>query len=457
MAKQISSIMLPSKVYKNDTAIFKYFSDNNKIVESATQYYADEEEVSQLLTMAIQIINRAGMNRDMDFVKNTIKSMLVEMTHVIEKNNIALSDGIEAVLENSFDANVDSSYLGKTKVFLREQLSSFKDSTRSTIELLLRNAEKLSTDKMVEVEGKLATLQEKLNPDLETSYLGLLKKTVKAVEESIDNQFDNTNKQSFICRLEEQLENIADGDSPLMVQFKAELEFQRKYLKEELAEIRDIISREQGKEEMIKSTAQMKGQRFEDSLFSELQSIAKPFGDIVQMMGTKAEVGGSKKGDFIYEFAEGYRVVIEAKDTKLTLPPMIKYLDDAMKTRDCSFSILVAKDESCLPKQVGNFNFYDDNKLFVTTDFLEHALRWTKLFVSKVQVEIVEGVDKSAIKTSLQAIQNHLKVFTTMKSKLTKLSSAVDTTTRDIETLIEVFQSNVDVELKYIAEQLNDV
>lgn len=456
--KQTTVFYTPTILVPTDSEVGIYFSENNLVdtIKGEDRTYLKGNDMFALLNMAVEIINRAGMNRDLDFVKSNIREMISEINQTIANNNSTLRKQIDEIVKYNFDENVSGSYLQVVKDRLKSSLKDSNDTLKATVELLLKNAEKLSTDKMTDVESKLTELKDKLNPNLETSYLGILKKTVTSVQDNIDAQFDDTNTNSFVNKLQEELEKIGAEDSPLVEEMQNIMERQQKSISDKLQEIRDLISKEQGKEELIEKTAQLKGQNFEDELFDTLQLIAKPFGDEVEMTGTKAEVGGSKKGDFIYKFAEGTRIVIEAKDTKLTLPPMIKYLNDAMQTRDCNFSILIAKNEDCLPKQIGNFNFYDDNKLFVTADFLEHAIRWTRLFFGKIRTEKIEGIDKTAIERSLNTIQTTLKTFTTIKSKLTKLDKAVNSSVVDINNLLESVQSDLETELQLIAEELQE-
>lgn len=424
------------------------------------------KEVDRLLEIGIMVVERVETSNDVDFVKKEIDSMIGKVDTNLERFNSTIGTAFATMLESNFSPDKDSSYMRKTVDYMRSNLLTFSDAINGELkrvkevsDLMISNAGKVSTDKLAVIEQGIKTAEEKFNPSLETSYLGALKKTVIEVQEKLNRNLDFSDKNSFATKLDDILAERFGESSPLFLTVRSEMDNQIKSLTDEInknfIELREIIAEKKGQTDTMKLTA-VKGFDFEDELFEQLQNIAKSNGDIVTMVGDKKETASSKKGDFIYEFASGDRLVIEAKDTAIGLKPMIAYLNEAMENRDCSISLLITKDESQLQKQIGSFNFYEGNKLFTHASFIEQSLRWIRLYLSSRKANKEEGaIDENEIVDALAKIRNHLKNYQNIKTKLTGIKKVVDENTSAIETILSDVKDNISNDLTIIEAQFN--
>ena len=176
-----------------------------------------------------------------------------------------------------------------------------------------------------------------------------------------------------------------------------------------------------------------KGFVFEDYCFERLSKLAKVFGDIIEPTG---EVTGliDKKGDYVWTVsASGLKIVFEMKDMKsITLPYIKEQLDGGMKNRAAQYGVFISRKTEALPKMVGLFNEYDNNKLVIALgseledetihdDLIRVAVGWalTKLKLDSGQSS---GIKPGEIRVKIQSVEEKLNSFTQIKSKCTSIS-----------------------------------
>lgn len=265
-----------------------------------------------------------------------------------------------------------------------------------------------------------------------------LDRRIEHTVQQVQSAFDGLSDQ-----LEQQLLWETDCDSPLRHMHDS--------LRSEIQGLRDSVTRQQAIDEVIQQTT-LKGEAFEAEMWSQLQSIAKPFGDTVLDTRTTAEaVSGSKKGDFVYESPGTGRIVLDAKNyNKLgSLPGMLAYIKEAMLQRTCGFGIIVAPDSSCLQKQVGEWNVYED-RIITSIDHLQLSIRYAK-FVMDFKERAGAG-DATRIQEQLAIVRRTMKDFTSWKSKLTKLQNGVASSVEDLKSSMDSAKSQIEQALQ-TAEQ----
>src|SRR5918999_5315118 len=142
-------------------------------------------------------------------------------------------------------------------------------------------------------------------------------------------------------------------------------------LQKELQALRDEKDKlEEVEAERERGTA--KGRSFEEAVFEAVDRIALAQGDIAEAVGDRPEATG-KVGDIVVSLdgcngpARG-RIVVEAKDRRLSKPGALAELDKAMAERSADFAVLVVPTEEELPAKLEPLREYNGDKLVVALD-----------------------------------------------------------------------------------------
>ncbi len=144
----------------------------------------------------------------------------------------------------------------------------------------------------------------------------------------------------------------------------AELEKQLQALRLEKEKLEEVeAERERG-------TA--KGRSFEEAVAAAVDEIALAQGDVAEAVGDVKEATG-KVGDVVVAIdacngpARG-RIVIEAKDSRLSKPKALEELDRAIAERSADFAVLVVPTDEELPAKLEPLREYNGDKMVVALD-----------------------------------------------------------------------------------------
>ncbi len=330
---------------------------------------------------------RIGVGVELDFVERKIEEMLSK-------------------LERTLDPHLETSLLG---VFM-SRIKEYFDRGGRIEDILDPETENTPLGKFVrslkeyfDSGGKLESL---LNPDSETSPIGRFNR-------KLDEYLGRGG------RLEELL-NPAEDSSPL-----GKL---KKELLQEFKEIREIISKEEARKEVVDATT-LKGYVFEDACDEILNGCAG-FGETVTR--TTGEVGNipkSKKGDFVVELENGKKVVFEVKDWQsVSLNKIKDEVSEAMENRGADYGVFVSKYIESLPKSVGWFNEYGNILVCALgsrdadtfhPEILHIAYQWAKM-----RLKAEGDVDKEAIKKTIHELDEMDNMLDDFSKILTQCKSA---------------------------------
>ena len=205
-----------------------------------------------------------------------------------------------------------------------------------------------------------------------------------------------------------------------------------------------------------------KGFDFEDYCQPILESVAKVFGDIVDKTGdTQGLI--DDKGDFVYTIKDlGSKIVLEMKDMNaITLPYIKEQLDGGMTNRAAQYGIFVSKKREALPKYVGIFNEYDDNKLVIALgseledeiihdDLIRVAIGWAHSKL-KQQSGQSSAIDTGKIRIKIQSVEEKMKNLTDVKTKCT----GIENSTASIRSTVDTVQADIATDIKEILESMN--
>jgi hypothetical protein len=178
-----------------------------------------------------------------------------------------------------------------------------------------------------------------------------------------------------------------------------------------------------------------KGRAFEEAVADALDAIALTQGDVAEAVGDQKEATG-KVGDIVVAIdacngpARG-RIVIEAKDSRLSKPKALEELDRAIAERSADFAVLVVPTDEELPAKLEPLREYNGDKMVVALDPdagslpLEYAYRIARARVLMKRSD-ADGVDAEAVRAAgeraLAALNDERKI----KNQLTGAKTGID-------------------------------
>jgi hypothetical protein len=225
----------------------------------------------------------------------------------------------------------------------------------------------------------------------------------------------------------------------------AELEKQLQALRLEKEKLEEVdAERERG-------TA--KGRTFEEAVADAVDGIAVAQGDVAEAVGDITEAGG-KVGDVVVAIdacngpARG-RIVIEAKDRRLSGPKALSEMDEAMAERSADFAVLVVPTEAEVPAKMQPLREYNGDKLILALDpeggalALELGYRLARARVLMKRSD-ADGIDAGSVhdaaERALAALAEERKVkqqLTAAKTNIDKAYDGVDGMTTRVRGLLE--------------------
>ena len=266
-----------------------------------------------------------------------------------------------------------------------------------------------------------------------------------ALRTMVDELFDEKKRDSAIGRIGRMLEKYFDGDASKLAllldptrlnspmhQFREEMAAGFKSLNERLVAIEAAAAARAT--ERSKSAA--KGGDFEDLVEALLGEVARGAGDLLDR--TVDDAGStmrSKKGDFVLTvnplLARGadLRIVVEAKDRKVSGREMREELRDAKTNRSAAVALVVFTPAHA-PTGIAPFDVRAGDVYCVLDPAapdvatLEVAVRLARLLALSSLRETQAEVDSAAIGAALTGIREQLDVIKGLKAQLTSISGA---------------------------------
>ena len=278
------------------------------------------------------------------------------------------------------------------------------------------------------------------------------------LQSMVDELFDPKRRDSAIGRMSTMLETYFDGDasrlatlldptrmgSPLH-QFRSEVAAGFKAIAEKLVALEAAGAARAG--ERAKSAA--KGADFETLLEGMLGDIARGANDLLERTGTNAgDAGRSKKGDFVLTLdpnvARGaeLRIVVEAKDRKVSGRDMRDELREARTNRDAAVGLVVFTPQHA-PAGIAPFDVRAGDVYCVIDPAdpdpatLEAAVRLARLLALASLREHEAEVDAAVLTEALAGIREQLETVRTMKTNLTQIGSTANAVTGALDRMRE--------------------
>jgi hypothetical protein len=414
------------------------------------------QEATRALQIGVAVLNKIAINNDMHYLDAQVTRTL----STVEKEFQALAAGFQNQLLLALDPQREGSYLAQASHNIETKASDLSTSLNTVIQ----NTQEMLLHQLRMLGDEYSKIDFKLNPTNEVGYLGVIHNQILHFESNLAKQFNETDTASFVGKLRTCVGNYFGENGEILQLFdeKLKMDLEGKTplgqlfvgLKTEISLLRDTVVRIVAKQELLDQTTK-KGFVFEEVVLERLEEIARPLSDIVEDVSLKSEaISNSKKGDFLYQYGDsGVKVVLDAKNYgKLkSLPAMLAYIKEAIKERDAKFGIIVAPNEQSLQKQIGCWNAYN-NCIVCTLDSLSVALKYAKYYVQLSTSESA-GLNVGGVQMKLEEVGRTLKEFTSMKSKLTKLSNGVATAVQEIQSLIDETRDRIQQLLEEIDQE----
>jgi hypothetical protein len=349
----------------------------------------------------------------------------------------ALKIGLTALQSVGVTMNVDA---------VRGEFERFVEQSRAANEKAAEALEQVLRANFSDGDGRLPRTLELFLGDR-----GKLRSMVEAL-------FDPTKRDSAIGRISTMLDSYFDGDasrlatlldptrlgSPLH-QFRVEVADGFKALEEKLVALQASQQARAG--ERAKSAA--KGGDFEDLLETLLGEIARGGNDLLERTGTDAgDAGRSKKGDFVLtidpDLARGaeLRIVVEAKDRKISGREMRDELRAAKANRDAAVGLVVFTPTHA-PAGIAPFDVRAGD-VYVVVDpadpdptTLHAAVRLARLLAVASLRESESELDTAAVQEALTGIREALEVVRAVKVQLTSIGTTAMNVSATLEKLRE--------------------
>jgi hypothetical protein len=219
----------------------------------------------------------------------------------------------------------------------------------------------------------------------------------------------------------------SDATQRALLQKLGEVQRELQALRDEKEKVEEVeAERERG-------TA--KGRTFEEHVAEAVDAIALAQGDVAEAVGDWKEATG-KTGDVVVSIDATAgpprgRIVVEAKDRRLSSPRALGELDEAMAERSADFAVLVVPTAEEVPARLEPLREYNGDKLVVALDPdsgmlpLELGYRLARARVLMKRAD-GDGIDAGAVRDTVERALAALSEERKIKQQLTGAKTGID-------------------------------
>ena len=356
--------------------------------------------VLDAVEIGARVLDREQAGANAEFVKTEFEKAATDL-------NAQFTDRAREVAE-FFNTRVDQVFGPENGHLSRELEKLFSDGSTTSVQNRVRELVQEAMARSREDLMKQFSAADGSNP-LAEFKAGVIRTLSAAEERQLEAQRQQLEAQ------QKQLEKMGQLEQQLQA-----LRLEKEKLEEVEAE------RERG-------TA--KGRTFEESVAEAVDAIALAQGDVAEAVGDLKEATG-KVGDVVVAIdacngpARG-RIVIEAKDRRLSKPRALAELDQAMAERSADFAVLVVPTEEEVPAKLDTLREYNGDKLVVALDpdagslALEVGYRLARARVLMKRAD-AEGIDAGSLRDTVERALAALSEERKVKQQLTGAKSGID-------------------------------
>ena len=355
------------------------------------------DDPAQLLLDAVEIgarvLDREQAGANAEFVRTEFEKQAREVEAAFGEQAGAVGERLAKQLEDVFGPQTGSLSKALERHFSDDSSGSVQQRVRALVADVMAQARQDLLQQFSAADGR--------NPlaDFKAASLAMMKRSAEQQDTHLTAMRDR------MAALERQLQGLRD---------------------EKAASVELAAERERG-------TA--KGRTFEEAVFDAVEAIAAAQGDCAEPVGDLAE-GGGKRGDVVVSVdaatgpARG-RIVIEAKDRRISRKKSLEELAEGLDQRSAQFGVWVVPSEEELPSGVRDLREVDGDKLYVVFDpedgarvGLEVAYKLARARVLLTRDE-VEGLDPALVAERVELARRAMEDVRRIKQQLTGATTAI--------------------------------
>jgi hypothetical protein len=345
------------------------------------------------LEIGARVLDREQAGANAEFVRMEFEKQARELNSAFAEQAEAAGAQLTERLDEVFGADTGTLSKALERHFSDDSTGAVQNRVRALVAEVMTQARQDLLQQFSSADGK--------NPlaDFKTASLALMKQSAEQQDTHLTAMRDR------MAALERQLQGLRDE-------------------KEAATEL--AAERERG-------TA--KGRTFEEAVFDAVEAIAAAQGDCAEPVGDLAE-GGGKRGDIVVAVdaatgpARG-RIVIEAKDRRVSRKKSLEELAEGLDQRSGQFGVWVVPSDEELPAGVRDLREIDGDKLFVVFDpddgsrvGLEVAYKLARARVLLTRDEI-EGLDPAVVAERVELARRAMEDVRRIKQQLTGATTAI--------------------------------
>lgn len=355
------------------------------------------DDPAQLLLDAVEIgarvLDREQAGANAEFVRTEFEKQAREVEAAFGEQAGAVGERLAKQLEDVFGPETGSLSKALERHFSDDSSGSVQQRVRALVADVMAQARQDLLQQFSAADGR--------NPlaDFKAASLAMMKRSAEQQDTHLTAMRDR------MAALERQLQGLRD---------------------EKAASVELAAERERG-------TA--KGRTFEEAVFDAVEAIAAAQGDCAEPVGDLTE-GGGKRGDVVVSVdaatgpARG-RIVIEAKDRRISRKKSLEELAEGLDQRSAQFGVWVVPSEEELPSGVRDLREVDGDKLYVIFDpedgarvGLEVAYKLARARVLLTRDE-VEGLDPALVADRVELARRAMEDVRRIKQQLTGATTAI--------------------------------
>jgi len=367
------------------------------------------DDPAQLLLDAVEIgarvLDREQAGANAEFVRTEFEKQAREVEAAFGEQAGAVGERLAKQLEDVFGPETGSLSKALERHFSDDSSGSVQQRVRALVAEVMAQARQDLLQQFSAADGR--------NPlaDFKAASLAMMKRSAEQQDTHLTAMRDR------MAALERQLQGLRD---------------------EKAASVELAAERERG-------TA--KGRTFEEAVFDAVEAIAAAQGDCAEPVGDLAE-GGGKRGDVVVSVdaatgpARG-RIVIEAKDRRISRKKSLEELAEGLDQRSAQFGVWVVPSEEELPAGVRDLREVDGDKLYVVFDpedgarvGLEVAYKLARARVLLTRDE-VEGLDPALVAERVELARRAMEDVRRIKQQLTGATTAIGSAREVLDEMAE--------------------
>ncbi len=375
-----------------------------------------EAHLQRVLEVGVYCLERAGNVRDLDFVRQQVRSLLEEVDGAVRS--------IPSTLESQLAARLGTDP-GQVLAPVRTAVEAASEATHRRV----REVEDL--------------LRSEINPTNEASSLG------RALR-SIQDLLDARRTDSVQGMLGEAVRQLSGPEGNLTGSVRSVVQETVRPLVEQVNALTQRMAEQAGADSVVQQTP-LKGREYEEHVVGLLQVWARMVGAQVEHVGPD-----NMPGDVVVQVpssgltARPYRLAVEVKDRTDPLGRTViqGQLARVMQDRQCQGAIWLGRSPEGFAREIGDWGegeLPEGPWVACTEEHLRTALRFLVVLLSlKARQDASTGLPADQLRDELARLRDGLNHLKNIRTKVTNARGILDDIDENAQDLREVVDGSLD-------------